>query len=129
MLSQESESPLFNKHSSILCDVVIQLLKVHELLHSRASMRGLLVLILACVDSSLWLESLVSDAVVLEAVFEVLVNECGFEEEADEEEALQAQEAAWAVLAAVSRRAASAEIAMQVSSTCRDCFWGLCLNV
>ena len=77
-------------------------------------MQGLLVLILACVDSSLWLDSLVSNAVVLEAVFEVLASECGFEEEAEEEEALQAQEAAWAVLAAVSRQAANADIAMQV---------------
>lgn len=78
-------------------------------------MQGLLVLLLACMDSSLWLDSLLSNAVGLEAVFEVLVNDCGFEEEAEEEEALQAQEAAWAVLAAVSRHVATADIAMQVS--------------
>ena len=125
MLAQDSENLLFHKHTSTLCALVVQLLKVHELLHSRASMQGLRVLILACVDSSLWLDSLVSNAAVLEAVFEVLVNECGFEEEVEEEEALQAQEAAWAVLAAVSRCAATADIVMQVSYICRDCFWGL----
>ena len=122
MLAQESENPLFSKHSSTLCAVVIQLLKLHELLHSRASMQGLLVVILACLDSSVWLEGVVSSAVVIEAVFEVLVNECGFEEEAEAEEALQGQEAAWAVLAAVSRQVATADNAMQVSCTCRDCF-------
>ena len=77
-------------------------------------MQGLLVLILACVDSSLWLNSLVSHALVLEAVFEVLANECGFEEAMEIAEAVQAQEAAWAVLAAVSRQAANASVAMQV---------------
>lgn len=85
-------------------------------------MQGLLVVILACLDSSVWLEGVVSSAVVLEAVFEVLVNECGFEEEVEAEEALQGQEAAWAVLAAVSRQVATADNAMQVSCTCRDWF-------
>lgn len=92
-------------------------------------MQGLLVLTLACMDSSLWLDRLVSDAVSLEAVFEVLVNERGFEEEAEEEEALQAQEAAWAVLAAVSRQAATADIAMQVRCPCRDSYCWLRLKL
>ena len=82
-------------------------------------MQGLLVLLLACMDSSLWLDSLLSNAVVLEAVFEVLVDERGFEEKAEEAEALQAQEAAWAVLAAVSRHVATADVAMQVSCLCQ----------
>lgn len=120
-LAQECESPLFSEHSSTLCGVTTQLLHLHDLLHSRASMQGLLVVMLACLDSRLWLDCLVSNAAVLEAVFEVLVNQSGFEEEAAAEEALQAQEAAWAVLAAVSRRVDTADTAMQVSCTSRVC--------
>ncbi|KAL3133077.1 hypothetical protein ABBQ38_006979 [Trebouxia sp. C0009 RCD-2024] len=113
VLAQESENPLFSKHSSALCAVVTQLLHLHELLHCRASMQGMLVVILACLDSILWLDCLLSDAAVLQAVFEVLVNDSGFEEEVEAEEALQGQEAAWAVLAVVTKHVDTADTSMQ----------------
>lgn len=115
VLAQESENPLFSKHSSALCAVVTQLLHLHELLHCRASMQGMLVVILACLDSILWLDCLLSDAAVLQAVFEVLVNDSGFEEEVEAEEALQGQEAAWAVLAVVTKHVDTADTSMQVT--------------
>lgn len=108
----------------MLCAVVTQLLHLHDLLHCRASMQGVLVVILACLDSVLWLDCLLSNSAALEAVFGVLVNESGFEEEVGAEEALQGQEAAWAVLAVVIRHVDIADSSMQVtclSCTCRQC--------
>ena len=116
MLAQEPENPLFSEHSRALCAVVVQLLQLHDLLHCRASMQAVLVVIVACLDSTLWLDCLVSNAAALEAVFQVLVNESGFEEEAGEEEALQGQEAAGAVLAVVARQVHTAPTAMKVTT-------------
>lgn len=92
----------------------VQMLKLHELLHHKASMQRLLVVLLACIDSSLWLRSLVTSVAALEAALEVLKNDYGFEEEAVEAEAVQGQEAAWAVLASVSRHLTSHECQIQV---------------
>ncbi|KAL3149295.1 hypothetical protein ABBQ32_002108 [Trebouxia sp. C0010 RCD-2024] len=113
VLAQESDNPLFSEHSTMLCAVVTQLLHLHDLLHCRASMQGVLVVILACLDSVLWLDCLLSNSAALEAVFGVLVNESGFEEEVGAEEALQGQEAAWAVLAVVIRHVDIADSSMQ----------------
>ena len=90
------------------------MLKLHELLHRTASMQRLSVVLLACIDSSLWLQRLVTSVAALEAVLEVLKNDYGFEEEVEEAEAVQGQEAAWAVLAAVSRHLISHECQIQV---------------
>lgn len=65
-------------------------------------MQGLLLVILACLDNSLWLDCVVNSAAAMEAVFEVLVSEFGFEADVEVEEAVQGQEAAWAILAAIS---------------------------
>lgn len=92
---------------------------MHELLDKRASMQGLLFVILACMDRALWLEGLVNSAAVVEAVFEVLVNDFGFEDELEADAALQGQEAAWAVLAAVSRHAVTEGLTIQVQTAAK----------
>ena len=91
------------------------MLKLHELLHKRASTQGLSLIILACTDSFFWLEPLVNSTAAVEAVLEVLVNDYGFELEVEADAALQGQEAAWAVLAAVSRHAATNGLSPQAS--------------
>lgn len=79
------------------------MLSLHDFLQHKASVQCLLVVLLACMDSSLWLCTLADSEAALEAVLEVLKNDYGFEEELEGEEAQQGQEAAWAVLAAVSK--------------------------
>ena len=93
------------------------MLKLHEFLHRKATVQCLLVVILACLDSTQWLPDLAEGAAALEAVFEVLRNDYGFEEDAERDEAQQGQEAAWAVLAAVSKHVANNGVISEVTLT------------
>ena len=77
-------------------------------------MQSVLVVLLACLDSSQWVQSMVTSAAALEAVFEVLKDDYGFEEGAEADAALQGQEAAWALLAAVSKHLAGCNAVPQV---------------
>ena len=119
MVAQAPGDPAFAAHSSTLCALVVQMLSLHDFLDRKASMQCLLVVLLACMDSSLLSKDLASSAVALEGVFEVLQNEYGFEEQIDKAEAQQGQEAAWAVLAAVSQHVLVCGITAQV--TFRPC--------
>jgi len=90
------------------------MLALHDFLHRKANMQCVLVVLLACLDSSQWVPSIVTNAAVLEAVFEVLKDDYGFEDGVEADAALQGQEAAWAVLAAVSKHLASCNAVSQV---------------
>ena len=90
------------------------MLALHDFLHRKANMQCVLVVLLACLNSSQWVPSIVTNAAALEAVFEVLKDDYGFEEEVEAHSALQGQEAAWAVLAAVSKHLANCNAVPQV---------------
>lgn len=77
-------------------------------------MQCVLVVLLACLDSSQWVPSMVTNAAALEAVFEVLKDDYGFEEGVEADAALQGQEAAWAVLAVVSKHLVGCNAVPQV---------------
>ena len=114
VFAQHSDDPLSAQHSRPLCLVVVQLLALHEVLHQKAAMQSLLVVILACLDSKHWLQEVSQEAQTIAAVLEVLHNDYGFNDELAEEEAEQGQEAAWAVLAAVSKYMAENDVSDQV---------------
>ena len=90
------------------------MLALHDMLHQKAAMQSLLVVILACLDSKHWLQEVSQEAQAIAAVLEVLQNDYGFDDELAEEEAEQGQEAAWAVLAAVSKYMAENDVSDQV---------------
>lgn len=90
------------------------MLALHDFLHRQANMQCVLVVLLACLDSLQWVPSIVTSAAALEAVFEVLKDDYGFEEGVEADAALQGQEAAWAVLAAVSKHLAGCNAVPQV---------------
>ncbi len=90
------------------------MLALHDFLHCKANMQCVLVVLLACLDSSQWVPSMVTNAAALEAVFEVLKDDYGFEEGVEADAALQGQEAAWAVLAVVSKHLVGCNAVPQV---------------
>ncbi|DBA97255.1 TPA: hypothetical protein ACH3X1_015003 [Trebouxia sp. C0004] len=120
VLAQDPDDPLFSSHCSTLCSLSTQMLALHDFLQRKANMQCVLVVLLACLDSSQWVPSIVTNAAALEAVLEVLKDDYGFEEEVEADRALQGQEAAWAVLAAVSNHLASRNAVFQVFSRLAD---------
>lgn len=114
LLTQDCPEPPVLAAAGSISHTVVQLLQDREFLHQRGLVQGQLVVLLACIASSLWLNVLVSNVDGIKAVFEALLGEFGFEDLPSHEELQQGQEAAWAVLAALSRHLLLNDIPLQV---------------
>ena len=114
LLIQDCPEPQVLASAEGISHTLVQQLQQREFLHQRGIVQGQLVMLLACIDSSLWLGDFVTKTEAIEAVFEALLGEFGFEDVQSDEEVQQGQEAAWAVLAALSRHCVLRGITSQV---------------
>lgn len=103
MLVEDAEDESSVDGLSDIASTLVQLLQMHDFLPSRGLVLGRLVTLLACLDSPLWVPQLAESTAASEAVFVVLADDYGFDAVPEQEETCLGQEAAWAVLAALSR--------------------------
>ena len=103
LLIEDTDDQRVKGHLSPISSMLLQLLQVHEFLHNRGVVLGELVVLLACLDSSLWAAQLADHVTALEAVLVVLIGDFGFDLIESQEAVQQGQEAGWAVLAALSK--------------------------
>ena len=103
LLIEDTDDQRVKGNLSPMSSMLLQLLHVHEFLHNRGVVLGEVVVLLACLDSSLWAAQLADNVTALEAVLVVLIGDFGFDLIESQEAVQQGQEAGWAVLAALSK--------------------------
>lgn len=94
-------------HWGDIAIMLVHLLSLHEFLPNRGVVLGQMVTLLACLDSPLWATELAESITGIEALFVVLAEDYGFDEVPVQEDMCAGQEAAWAVLAALSKHMVS----------------------
>ena len=114
LATDHADKPAVEQHLSKMSTILISLLHIHDQLYNQGLILSSLVVLLACLDRALWLEQLAADVAALEGVLVALSGDFGFNVTPEAEAVEEGQEAAWTVMAALSRHLVSNAPANQV---------------